>query len=92
MYRPGTNVLNDEPLLDENIRQTVMDAWMVEAPARAAANESQPRIQVSVLVTSDISDVVTESSSRDVDRSHYPGTHNGSPRTIRTTKSTAENQ
>ncbi len=66
MYRPGTNVLNDEPLLDENIRQTVMDAWMVEAPARAAANESQPRIQVSVLVTSDISDVVTESSSRDV--------------------------
>lgn len=76
MYRSRNNELNDEPLLDESIRQTVMDAWMVEAPARAAANESEPRIQVSVLVTSDISDVVTESSSRDVqnvDHSHYPG-------------------
>jgi hypothetical protein len=89
MYRTGKNEFNDEPLLDESIRETVMDAWMVEAPAcaaanalaqtqftRSAANESEPRIQVSVRVTSDVSDVVTESSSRDVqnvDHSHHPG-------------------
>jgi len=69
------NGLNDEPLLDESIRQNATDAWMVEAPPRSAANAVAPSMQVSVRVTSDVSDV-TESSSRDVqnvDHSHYPG-------------------